>query len=227
MSTKHTAKSISSNVSKSKLSKEKNKSLSSSSPSSEIGDSEDQQEISGPLVFSCSKCRTIVGDSYSFLSSNEDMQTITLTAASNIQRSADVYTSTLGSDIGSTYFSFSCINCNTSLGRYYLTTSSDLDDLRSKFTYNVGVINSYELGKSQHGKMPDLIELSNNNEYDEDQSNVNIKVKESLTSLNDEVFKVQRVIMDVLERVSQLESQREGLAMALVGDKSSVKRSRN
>jgi kinetochore protein Mis18 len=224
MSTKHTAKSISSNVSKSKSSKEK----SSSTTTSEIGDNEEQQEISGPLVFSCSKCRTIVGDSYSFLSSNEDMQTITLTAASNIQRSADVYTSTVGSDIGSTYFSFSCINCNASLGRYYLTTSSDLDDLRSKFTYNVGVINSYELGKSQHGKMPDLIELNNNNnEIDEDQSNVNLKVKESLTSLNDEVFKVQRVIMDLLERVSQLESQREGLAMALVGDKSSVKRSRN
>ncbi len=170
------------------------------------------EDISGPLVFSCAKCRTIVGDSFSFLSSNESMQTITLTASSNIQRSADVYTSKSGSDVGSTYFSFTCNNCQCTLGRYYLTTSKDLDDLREKFTFNVNYVSSYELGTSQHGKMPDPIEdgsdktdkksVSNNNEDDSALS----KTRNDVNGLNEEVLKVQTVLVGVLERIETLEN---------------------
>ena len=81
------------------------------------------------------------------------MQTITLTAASGIQRSADVYTSKAGPDVGSTYFRFTCASCQNPLGRYYLTTSKDLDNLREKFTFTIESITSYELGKPQHGKI--------------------------------------------------------------------------
>ena len=81
------------------------------------------------------------------------MQTITLTAASGIQRSADVYTSKAGPDVGSTYFRFTCASCQNPLGRYYLTTSRDLDNLREKFTFTIESITSYELGKPQHGKI--------------------------------------------------------------------------
>ena len=84
------------------------------------------------------------------------MQTITLTAASGIQRSADVYTSKAGPDVGSTYFRFTCAACQNSLGRYYLTTSKDLDNLREKFTFTIESITSYELGKPQHGRITDL-----------------------------------------------------------------------
>jgi hypothetical protein len=41
------------------------------------------------------------------------------------------------------------------LGRYYLTTSEDLDHLRKMFTFNVNNIISYELGRTQHGKNPE------------------------------------------------------------------------
>ena len=79
------------------------------------------------------------------------MRTITLTAASNIQRSADVYTSKEGLDVGSTYFRFTCAMCQNPLGLYYLTTSKDLDDLREKFSFNYESVTLYEIGKAQHG----------------------------------------------------------------------------
>ena len=111
--------------------------------------------ISAPLIFQCGSCKVIVGDSFSFVESREDVRMISLTAASNIQRSADVYTSKTGSDIGSTYFSFACSVCNNDLGKYYLTTSKDLDSLREKFTFYVDAISSYELGHAQHGNLYD------------------------------------------------------------------------
>lgn len=109
--------------------------------------------ISAPLIFQCAACKVVVGDSLAFVESLEGMRMISLTAASSIQRSADVYTSKTGHDIGSTYFSFACSACNSDLGKYYLTTSKDLDSLREKFTFYVDAISSYELGHSQHGNM--------------------------------------------------------------------------
>lgn len=116
--------------------------------------------VSSPLVFSCVKCKTIVGDSFSFLSSSAEAKTITTSAASNIQRSTELYTSYASLDEGSTYFCFLCSQCQQPLGRYYVTTSKDLDHVREKFTFNIDEITSYELGKAQHGKMPEPIEVS-------------------------------------------------------------------
>ena len=115
------------------------------------------QEITAPLVFSCAQCRTIIGDSFSFLHSDEKKRTITLSSASNIERTEDAYTSKGGDDIGSTYFVFNCCCCHTTIGRYYMSTCPDLDHLRGKFTISIDEITSYELGKSQHGQLPDPI----------------------------------------------------------------------
>ena len=78
-----------------------------------------------PLIFSCKNCRTIVGDSYSFVTSNEYRQTITLSAANNVKRSDVVHTSKVGFDIGATYFSFNCVNCPQTLGRYTMYITPD------------------------------------------------------------------------------------------------------
>jgi len=164
---------------------------------------EEGEGPSGPLVFSCSKCKTIVGDSFSFLTSKEELNSITLTGASNIQRSADVYTSKTGGDVGSTYFSFTCINCQSLLGRYYLTTSRDLDDLREKFTFTCDGISSYELGKSQHGKMPDPIPVDNSSSAAAHGAGSDIA--STVTELNQEVFKIQHVFVGMLQRLEQVE----------------------
>ena len=72
---------------------------------------EEEEEVSSPIVFQCSKCNLIVGDSFAFLMSNPDAQTITLSAVSNIKRTPDLYTSYKGHDIGSTYILFVCSGC--------------------------------------------------------------------------------------------------------------------
>ena len=79
------------------------------------------------------------------------MRTVTLCAASNIQRSTDLFTSKEGPDLGSTYFRFSCAECRARLGLYYLTTPKDLDELREKFTFSYKSVSLYELGNAQHG----------------------------------------------------------------------------
>lgn len=171
--------------------------------------------ISGPLVLSCSKCKTIVGDSFSFLSSNEQSKTITLSAASNIQRSTQLYTSYEPFDEGSTYFDFMCSNCQQMIGRYYVTTSMDLDHIREKFTFNVNFVTSYELGKAQHGQLPEAIEV----EEPKQRSDI-ISVQEEVTMvcqfLQQITFMIQRfylnlqvqtVMIDIVRRVKYLEEQ--------------------
>ena len=178
----------------------------------------EEAQIKGPLVFSCGKCKTIVGDSFSFLTSHEEMGTITLTAASNIQRSADVYTSKTGGDVGSTYFSFTCIHCQSPLGRYYLTTSRDLDDLREKFTFTCDGISSYELGKSQHGKMPEPIVPADGEAGGAGGAGsalLGAEVAETVAGLNEEVFKIQHVFVGMLQRLENVE-QRLGIAPPVI-----------
>jgi hypothetical protein len=166
----------------------------------------DETLITSPLVFYCSKCRTIVGDSFSYLSSDAELKVITLSATSNIQRSADVYTSKSGADVGSTYFSFACVSCQTSLGRYYLTTSKDLDYLREKFSFNVDSISSYTLGNAQHGKIPDPLpdgEFDNN--IDMIDKNDEENLKDSIITLNQEIVKIQALFIGLVDRIEKLE----------------------
>lgn len=70
-----------------------------------------EDEVSSPLVFQCLKCNLIVGDSYSFHCANPEQHTISLSAASNIKRVSELFTSFSGSDIGSTYVNFTCSGC--------------------------------------------------------------------------------------------------------------------
>lgn len=67
--------------------------------------------LPSPLVFQCGKCRIIIGDSFSFSSSSQQNQTITLASASNIKRIPEFHTSTTGYDVLSSYVMFHCENC--------------------------------------------------------------------------------------------------------------------
>ena len=119
---------------------------------------DDEQTISGPLVFSCISCRTIIGDSFAFLRSDEDTQTVTLSGASNIKRTEDLHTSYQSYDEGSTYFVCKCAICDVDLGRYYVTTPADLDVLRENYTFHVNAVSSYELGKPETGEIASDVE---------------------------------------------------------------------
>jgi hypothetical protein len=64
-----------------------------------------------PIIFQCVTCNTIVGDSFALVHSDQEHQTVTLSAVSNIKWSSSVDTAKSGFDVGNTYFLFSCKFC--------------------------------------------------------------------------------------------------------------------
>ncbi|CAM9467282.1 unnamed protein product [Choristocarpus tenellus] len=103
--------------------------------------------ITAPLVFQCAKCRQVVGDSWSFVSSNEETKSITLRGASNITKAKKHTTSKADDDLGSTFAQLSCRQCQTNIGRCYLTTPRHLDHQRDLLTFYTDNLCSYQLGQ--------------------------------------------------------------------------------
>ena len=78
-----------------------------------------EEEVSAPVVFQCFKCNLVVGDSFAFRCADRDRQTITLSAASNITRTSDIYTSSSKFDYGSTYITFNCLGCEVIICMFF------------------------------------------------------------------------------------------------------------
>mmetsp|Transcript_19517 Transcript_19517/g.36375 ORF Transcript_19517/g.36375 Transcript_19517/m.36375 type:complete len:213 (+) Transcript_19517:147-785(+) len=168
-----------------------------------------EDEVSSPLVFQCLKCNLIVGDSYSFHCANPEQHTISLSAASNIKRVSELFTSFSGSDIGSTYVNFTCSGCQSPLGKYYVTTSSDLDDLREVFTFDANCVASYELGTARHGKLTSESAGSSNKETKNDAlMESNAALQDALTNVLTEITKIQHSMCHLDARVESLEVKR-------------------
>ncbi len=70
-----------------------------------------------PVVFQCIKCSACIGDSLAMVRADEDTQTVTLSGVSNIKWSSSVFTSKGGHDVGNTYFTVSCANCEVRIRR--------------------------------------------------------------------------------------------------------------
>ncbi|EDQ85828.1 uncharacterized protein MONBRDRAFT_28871 [Monosiga brevicollis MX1] len=105
-----------------------------------------EEEIEAPLVFQCDGCRRIVGDSFNWVDSNQELNVITLSRAPESLRVMErMETSTQGPDLGSTYRYFLCA-CGMNLGRIYHTTPPQLDYLRGFYTYDLKALQSYTLG---------------------------------------------------------------------------------
>jgi len=199
-------------------------------------DEDVEDVIKAPMVFSCIKCHVIVGDTYALLKTSAETNTITLTGASRVSRSADVYTSKVGPDVGSTYFRFNCSNCQAVLGRYYLTTARDLDDLREKFTFSVDAVASYELGKAQFGKAENVPESMPTASSSASSSGLPLsdasaaaaaaagevegaerlgRGGEDAEGTEGEILKIQHVMMNQAERLDRLEHTTAQLAQLM------------
>jgi hypothetical protein len=146
------------------------------------------------------------------MSSNEEAKTITLSAASNIQRTNEVFTSYESLDEGSTYFEVLCRSCQQALGRYYVTTSKDLDHVREKFTFSIDAITSYELGKAQHGKIPEVTVVSFPvaEEVAAEDSNPIETVQEDVTKVNFMAFVAQHTTQLTPASLSNADPARTG-----------------
>ncbi|XP_060080122.1 protein Mis18-alpha-like [Ylistrum balloti] len=144
------------------------------------------------VVFQCSQCNSIVGDSSAWTGSNEILRTISLKYVSKKVEVKDrLITSKIGTDLGSTYNTLQCEVCKGDLGRLYRTTPGNLDHMRDVYTLYVEKISSYTFGSCNQEddvNINDLVTLTN--------------VKELLKELK----KLQTVIVSLDHRVEILES---------------------
>eukprot|EP00051_Salpingoeca_urceolata_P021717 m.343281 g.343281 ORF g.343281 m.343281 type:complete len:241 (+) comp19849_c2_seq3:362-1084(+) len=146
------------------------------------------EEISAPLVFQCNSCRLVLGDSFSWVCADEQMQTVTLQAAvPGIKFGPRLKTSESEHDMGSTYLPFSC-PCGEQVGRVYKTTSRRLDHIRDMMTFDIGKITSYQLGVGLAPSTEDLLDVP------------------SAQQLQSQIVKIQRMILVFNERFEHVES---------------------
>ncbi|KAI5182234.1 protein Mis18-alpha-like isoform X1 [Manis pentadactyla] len=102
-----------------------------------------------PLVFLCSGCRRPLGDSLSWVTSQEDTNCILLRCVScNVSVNKEQILSKRKNEHGCVLEALYCTGCSLSLGYVYRCTPTHLDYKRDLFCLSVEAIESYSLGSS-------------------------------------------------------------------------------
>eukprot|EP00056_Hartaetosiga_gracilis_P003798 m.67588 g.67588 ORF g.67588 m.67588 type:complete len:213 (-) comp11581_c0_seq5:110-748(-) len=153
---------------------------------------EEMDEIDAPLVFQCRSCKRIVGDTFAWICSDEELNTITLKYAAPSVTIGDVLeTSTQKRDMGSTYMRFTC-ECDAVIGRVYKTTARHLDHIRDLLTFDRDALTSYQLGSGgRHVEENDEIRF------------IDTRV------LREDIGKIQMMIIGHSERLDAIEHELE------------------
>ncbi|OLL25788.1 Kinetochore protein mis18 [Neolecta irregularis DAH-3] len=103
-----------------------------------------QEQSRPPIAFQCAKCFRIVGDSWSWVCSHRELNSISLsTVNKSVELSEILRTSSEGIDIGSTYTTLNCKGCNIELGKMYRTTPRFLDEIRDMYSISIDAVISY------------------------------------------------------------------------------------
>ncbi|KAJ2544815.1 hypothetical protein EV175_005859 [Coemansia sp. RSA 1933] len=104
--------------------------------------------IDGPVIFSCSKCRMILGDTFAYAASIPERNYIGLHGVpESVVCSPKCKTSSERGEEGSVYHELSCGECHQNVGRKYLTTTQEIDPIRGMFALDIQKVITYELGK--------------------------------------------------------------------------------
>ncbi|KAJ1944665.1 hypothetical protein GGF37_002086 [Kickxella alabastrina] len=104
--------------------------------------------INGPIVFSCAKCRTILGDTFAYVASLPERN---LFGLQSVPDSVVVSKVKRNTDDG-IYHELNCSECQAGIGRRYVTTTEDLDSVRNTFALDIDRVLTYELGKCLKGE---------------------------------------------------------------------------
>ncbi|GMF30447.1 unnamed protein product [Phytophthora lilii] len=169
-------------------------------------ETEGEEEGAMPLVvFQCSTCRSIFGDSYAFVCSTEQLWLVTLSHVTNVALSPEVQTANTGLDAGSSYYELLCHNCQAVLGRKYLTTPVALDGIRDLFSFSTEAITSYTLGDPmQHADGADQSMQQAAAVCNETMQKLAADRNE-VARLRDEMEKVKGLMVTVDDRLAHLE----------------------
>ncbi|CCI43941.1 hypothetical protein ABG067_004416 [Albugo candida] len=188
--------------------------------SAELDARKSNDERSFPVIFQCNKCRSILGDSFSFVCSSKKLSTLTLDAVTNVVIKEYTKTSQQGIDIGSSFRDVFCRKCKMLIGQYYLTTPRELDDIRNCYSLFTKSIASYQLGhphrmRSQRRQDQDENDVRSMSSFAETTSNCVMEVealshdRAKVSKLYDDMSKVQNLLLVLDERLHAVEKQEE------------------
>ncbi|KAG8450250.1 hypothetical protein GDO86_002776 [Hymenochirus boettgeri] len=145
-----------------------------------------------PVVFLCSKCKRPIGDSYSWMGSDIEDQTILLKAVSAYVSVEKVQiVSNIANDYGCTFETVSCSGCSSVMGKVYRCTPKHLDFKRDLISLNIDAVDSYVLGSAMKQAIPELEEP------------ITLGVR---AVLEEEIAKTKAVLNVLQSRVSTIES---------------------
>jgi len=163
---------------------------------------DDEENVTAPVVFQCGTCRIIIGDSFGFVCSNIDTFTISLNHVANITKSSEIFTSEVGLDVGSSYHHIICAQCQTPLGRMYMTTPRNFDAMRGMYSFDSNMISGYQFGTNR-----EILKAKSANEYD-----AFAKEPDMIARLQRDMAKVQNLLLVIDERLQDTEARLESTA---------------
>ncbi|XP_076974945.1 protein Mis18-alpha [Tamandua tetradactyla] len=155
----------------------------------------DEEETERPLVFLCSGCRRPLGDSLSWVSSQEDTNCILLRSVScNVSVDKEQKLSKRKNENGCILETLYCAGCSLSLGYIYRCTPKNLDFKRDLFCLSVEAIESYILGSSEKQIVSEDKELFN--------LESRVEIEKSLKQMEDVLKALQTKLWEVESKLS-------------------------
>ncbi|XP_025727938.1 protein Mis18-alpha isoform X1 [Callorhinus ursinus] len=153
------------------------------------------EEEDRPLVFLCSGCRRPLGDSLSWVTSQEDTNCILLRCVScNVSVDKEQILSKRKNENGCILETLSCTGCSLRLGYIYRCTPKNLDYKRDLFCLSVEAIESYILGSSEKQIVSEDKELFN--------LESRVEIEKSLKQMEDVLKALQTKLWEVESKLS-------------------------
>ncbi|XP_058921657.1 protein Mis18-alpha isoform X1 [Kogia breviceps] len=151
---------------------------------------EPAEEEDRPLVFLCSGCRRPLGDSLSWVTSQEDTNCILLRCVScNVSVDKEQILSKRKNENGCILETLYCTGCSLNLGYIYRCTPKNLDYKRDLFCLSVEAIESYVLGSSEKQIVSEDKELFN--------LESRVEIEKSLKQMEDVLKALQTKLWEV------------------------------
>ncbi|KAM9201057.1 protein Mis18-alpha [Trichechus inunguis] len=152
-----------------------------------------------PLVFLCSGCRRPLGDSLSWVTSQEDPDCILLRCVScNVSVDKEQKLSKRKNENGCILETLYCTGCSLQLGYIYRCTPKNLDFKRDLFCLSVEAIESYVLGSSEKQIVSEDKELFN--------LESRVEIEKSLKQMEDVLKALQIQLREVESKLSSAKS---------------------
>nr|BAB29147.1 unnamed protein product [Mus musculus] len=148
-----------------------------------------------PLVFLCARCRRPLGDSLTWVASQEDTNCILLRSVScNVSVDKEPKLSKCRDEDGCILEALYCTGCSLSLGYVYRCTPKNLDYKRDLFCLSVETVESYTLGSSEKqivSKDKELFNLESR-----------VEIEKSIKQMEEVLTALQKKLREVESKLS-------------------------